>query len=1462
MRFSSKHIAAVVASAAVVAAFGIGAFALAQSGPSFDPQQFTSAYSKGQTDADRGYQANPIDTDAQANREKDDANSDQKTTETERPTKDVFTNYPLQGPTGTSAYNVTGNAELGGIGIANEGGSSNGNASAGGGNAGGAVVVKPDSNGNGNAGGGDKADDDNNGGSQKPGGGDKPGPSPSAPDSYDVLPTDPGYEEKDTEKNGDGIFYKPVNGNNSSLSKVDPAQAHAVIMPANTADTALYTGQKLNAWMVFCALSTFYYYNGEPYAWTCSKDEFASYPYFRVDDFPKEVPNGTFPITVSYRFNDADTWHTETIEYEPAQSCTFIVTGQVDESGNPVVLTKVYDSTINLLRYTEQELEAVGYLEYGMVSNMLLGWKEGSHEVGPFYTPEPGRHVIEPAGFAEVPEGYSVDTYFYFLNDKLQNDFVQGTHLSYLQRLYLYQDNQNLGGMLVGNEFVLNVPLGVQAVEINEWFGPVNVGRLVLPSTTLDVQLAPTGLVVWDSFAVDAGNPTYATTPDGILTSKDGTQYLGVPMNRAELDVPNSVSEVKLQSGNDLQKLVLRADDASELPYVNLETLNWCNVVIADDMLDKFVTNNTAALNEGYGNTLSLASEPSTQYRLDNGKVYSDDLLKFVVNTGSNTIFTDGLHTIASGCFEGNGSATTIVLSDGGDYAFEADSLAGSAVATIVCQNEAQRKAVQAQLDAAGAPDAMAVLSDVSTEGYRYFTTDIDGTAYTTLLTVPEDVASFTGSFTAADGTSICPDAISAGAFANNTDLEWAILADKTSLIGARAFAGCTNLQGVFISNPDTATLGADAFDECYSLRFIASRAMYGDFTFAGVSSYNCQLLRPTGSDGTDDYINNFQYFTPESGVTEYELVQLDDGGYVLYGCDDDGPWLAISSGSTITGQVTLPQTTTEIFLNSFKDVQGDFTVNWRDLKNLMYVDGSAFANSTVSGEVYVGTSDIDHVSIASDAFSNCQNITSVVSDAPLFDCASWAFSECENLTSVRLAVSYSYDWGFVLGSGVFYGCKSLETIQIDSWNPSSLLRFGKGSGFRFDGDWDNVDEWERIRLIVPDGSQEYYLHDWLFAWLGYDDYDQYYSKTYENLYTETGVEPSRVEVKQAMSEGMLAAENQLRQMMGMELVDHSSFITIDDQDGYVFQTSQGITTLIGVPADAKVIDLDSAIGTKYDSVLLGSDAFTECSQLKQVIVGNKVSAIEPDAFEGCDGVTVTFPDECNTQLLGASTTNPFRFGADIVLDIPEKSQVDYLATWPMQCVGILDDFALGDYFFDIWIALWDEYPDGGPTAEQLNLAVSTPFLEQENYLRGLMGLEPIDDISQLEGYIDASGMAGLSEDTQREPVVAALSTLSAHHGSATEALEAAGLISSRGNETGKAIAGHQAPEGDAIVSKPVAEDKQSGAKNNGGSDGAVADDSNDDAAIDSDNSSNSIGSEMIASSDNNSPAPMPANEA
>ena len=1418
LHVSSKHIAAIAASVAVVAAFGIGAFALAQSSASFDPQDFTSAYSKGADAANRGYQANPIDTDAEANRNKDDLDSNDKTAETEQANKDVFSDYPLQGASGTTAYNVTGQAELGGVGVSNGEGGATGSGN-GSNTAGGAVVVKPDGNGDGANGSSDNAGNGNgsNNGGQNSGEGDDPAPTPSASEeSYKVLPNDPGFDTKNTESNGNGIYYKPVNENNSSMASVDPEQAHAVIMQAGSNDSALYTGQKLDAWKVFCSLSTFYVYNGDSFAWTCSKDEFATYPYFRVDDFPEEVPSDPFTSTVSYRFNDADSWHTETVEYEPQQSCTYIVSDKLDDEGNPTVIAKSLNGMVNLFSYTERVLESMGYSEYSQLSHMILGWKEGDTEVSPFYTPTPGRHVLQPSGFAEVPENYVMDVSFYYLDDNMRNDFVNGTHLSYLQRLNALQNFGELGGF-ADSALTLNVPLGVQAIEINSWFAPINVGQLVLPKSTIVVELSLTGLVVWDSFSVAEDSPYFAATDNGILTTKDGTQYVGVPLSLDELVVPANVQKVTLQDGNDQHRIVLEATAADELPDINLYTLNYCNIVVDDDLLPALLANSGTAINSGYDNTISLASDPSVQYHTDNGMVYSDSTLKLVTNAGSNLIKVDGPHTVAEGCFEGNTDVQTVVLSDDGTFTFEPGSLTGGNVQTIVCANEAQRVSVQAQLAAAGAPNAEAVVAGESVEGYRYFTTDKDGVAFTTLLSAPDEVESYTGTITAQDGTTICPNAISSFAFANHENLQWALIDEGTTVIEANAFTNCDNLQGVLIQGTGTVTVGTGAFDGCDSMRFLASRAMHGDFNLTSAPNYNCALYRPTKSDGSDGYLYNFQYFTPESGVTDYEAVQLPDGGYVLYGCDDNGPWLAIASGSTITGEATLPQTTTEIFLNAFKGVQGDFTVNWRDLEALMYVDGSAFTNSTVSGEVFIGSRWIDHVSIGSDAFSNCPNITSVVSEAPMFDCASWAFSSCANLTSVKLAVSYSYDLGYTLQSGIFYGDKALESIEIDSWNPSSLTRFGKGFSWRFDGDYDNVDDSDRIHLIVPEGSEEYYLNDWLYAWLGYDDYDQYYTETYQNLYTETGVEPSRVQVKEAMSEGLLTAENQLRKMMGMEQVDQSSFITIDEQDGYVFQTGQGTTTLINAPADAKVIDLNSVIGDKYENVVLGDSVFAGCSELEQVIVGDKISAIEPNAFAGCDGVTVTFPEECTTQLLGDSATNPFRFGADIKLDISEDAQINYLNTWPMQCVGILDDFALGDYFFDVWISLWDLYPDEGPNAEQLNLAVNTPFMEQENYLRGLMGLEPIDDITQLASYIDCSGMVNLSEDAQREPVVAALSTLSAHHHSVAEVLQAAGLISSRAGD-GKAIDGSSESESssapdctveikEAIKEEPLAKD-------------------------------------------------------
>lgn len=1346
MRASSKHIVAMGVSVVAVVMFGVGAFALAQGDSAFNPQDFTSAYSKGVSDAEKGYQANPIDSDANANRNKDDQNSSDKSAETERPTQDILSNRPLQDASGTTAYNVTGNAQLGGVSVAGDGGNGAGSGEGTGNNAGGAVVINPSSNGGeggsatpGNNAGGGSGNEDNNGGgtSQKP--------NATTPDGYNIVPTDETPDQKDTPGGGSNdIKFQPINDKNTNMSQVDPAEARVYIAKSFSSEYPLFSGQKLDAWSVFCALDTLYYYNGQSFAWACSKDEFPTYNYFRVDSFPEVVPVGTFDITVSYRFNAQDAWHTETISYEAETSCIYLVSPTLDENGNATVFQRVYGSSCNLLRYTESMLEAAGYSDWGAPTKLLLGWEEDSKPVDYLYNPEPGRHVVTASGFADIPDGLYVSVASTFLDDSLRPT-ADALNLCYLQRLYGISAADALKEDEEGRT-TLEVPEGIQSIDVEAYFGRYDINKLDLPSSLITIDLVATALAVHDQFHVTDDNPFYANGENGILTSKDGTEYLGVPMGLDELVVPENVTKVDLQEGCGTQHIVFQ--NASALPEINLDALSWCNIQLDDSLLPGFVQEHYAAFNANEGNTVSVASAPNVQLSIDHGIAKTDDTLVYVADTGASTVKVDGPHAVSQGCFDGNNSVHTVVLTDEGDYTFEENSLANSSVSSIVCLTQQQKEHVESQLQQAGAPDAQVSVAATSSEGFRYITTTVDGAPYTMLLTAPATTRAFDGTLTAVDGSTVEVNSISAGTFANCTELAWVILSESVTHIGSDAFSNCFSLQGVFIGATDTVTIEDGAFDGCNSLRFLASRALWGNVTMSDAPNSDCVLYRPTGSDGTSGYCDNFQWFTPESDVVDYAVVAQSDGSYVLYGCDASNPWLVLGSGSELSGEIKLPATTTEIFRSAFKGTQGNFTVNWGDMPNLMYLDGSCFTNSSVAGDVVIGCASTPNVSIASDAFSNCPNITSLTCEAELFDVASWAFSDCTSLTWVKLAGEPSYGLGYSLFAGAFYGCSQLTSIEFSSPEPMDLSLYGSGYGFEFDGDYTNPNEWERIHITVPEGSEWLYLETWLYSFLGYSDFDEYYDAVYWNLYSETMEEPTRGQVKEVMAAGLLDTENHLRQMLGMELVDESSFITIEEIDGYTFQTINGTTTLIEAPADAVDIDIAAVVGNAYESVVLGEGAFAQCSNLQRVVVSGVVSGIEPNAFTNCNGVTVQFTeDECKTVLMGDSTSNPFRFGADIKLVVPEGAEIEYLSTWPMQCVGIVNDWLLGDYFFDVWTALWEQYPDVGPNAEQLNLAVNTPFLEQENYVRGLMGLELIENISDLASYIDCSDMVSSADD-------------------------------------------------------------------------------------------------------------------
>lgn len=244
---SKKNLAAAAASFAVVAAFGAGAAALAQGGAAFDPSSFTSAYSPAPTDGAKGYQASETETDAQANRQQDDAEKHDE----QHTALDAFSDLPLEGVTGTTAYNATGEGSQT-IAVAN------GQASGAGAVIGAPTATGPTiDQGSGTGNGGATGDGGGNGQGGQGGQNGNPQPSPQpSPDepakgSYDYLPRDPAPIKEAPGGGTGGDLAHVYNGGKDGSTIGDDA----ITISGNA--SKVYDGQKLDAWTLFCSIDAY-----------------------------------------------------------------------------------------------------------------------------------------------------------------------------------------------------------------------------------------------------------------------------------------------------------------------------------------------------------------------------------------------------------------------------------------------------------------------------------------------------------------------------------------------------------------------------------------------------------------------------------------------------------------------------------------------------------------------------------------------------------------------------------------------------------------------------------------------------------------------------------------------------------------------------------------------------------------------------------------------------------------------------------------------------------------------------------------------------------------------------------------------------------------------------------------------------------------------------------------------------
>lgn len=1357
----TSRIVAVVASVAAVGAFGVGAFELAQGGLSFDPSSYIATYAHGDDASGEAYRISSTSTDAEANRHDEQSDSSETSArEQEALLADVPTQANLTSQSGTTAYNVTGNADGSGVTIA---GGAGGNGTGGGASAGGALgpVI--------NAGGGSASG--TGGGSGAGNGSGTGGSTNSTANSYKYLLQDPAPQKG--APMGDTTFFTQFSG---SAGVVDSSKVE--IAPI---EDAIYDGQVLDAWTLFCAMDVHWSDGIGLYYLACAKDEFATFPYFRINSWtnaageqnPVLCSNQSLTVSVSLRLSQDAAWTMRTVTIQPAQSCLFVV-GQPDSAGQRNVIWSTLSSKENLLSVNTQEafMKQAGYVDSdGYLNALLLGWRENETLVPYFYALTPGRHVVVPGDVVSIDPTYKVRFQGYALDDGYRfDDDPTSPNSSRLQTLV---DVDESVVSVDGNVETLSVPQGVQAVDAytdsrqREGFA-CQVNNLELPSSVYYVNV-DAGFQVLDAYRVASDNPVYAATDDGILTSHDGKEYLGIPYNTRELDVPADITNVVVPDRNRLDRIVLHASEKGELPQIDVGELRDCTLVVDDDILLDFIVEHAEELENAYSVYLAPASNPKVQFMYSQGLVYSLDSqmesdLYCVLDTGSNIALVQISNNIIKGAFAGNTSVDTLVLMPwfGDEIALEDGCLAGGSVRTIVCATDEQVAYVEQHKAAAGAPDARVIKMSLSQDGYLYYHHDDK----TILLSAAGDEdgnlpATFDGTLLTDDGKQLEVDAIAPHAFSGDAELKFVNLGESTSEIGRNAFENCQNLQGVFFGTPDSIEVGANAFRGCTSLGFVASRAKEASFaTTENPNPAGCTWYAPAGEiQGYDSR------FVTINGIYDFDCDAQSDDTVLLYGYygdDEEGrPSILLGAPSVLSGTIELLPSTIEIFggysSSGAKDLPGAFEgtggvwdIDWSSAPNLEYIDRYAFRNSGIAGDLNIDLPDNDIV-VGVSAFDGCANLTSTSLHAATLDINDQAFTNCLRLTRASFVADTKGDYDSATGRGsqnylassVFGNDANFTSLTVGA-GIATLGYPSPGVGFFFDGATDAEEEAGRIRLSVPSGMEQDYLNAWVYGFIGYDDYDSYFEEVYWNMFMDfymgVGPEPTVEAVEAKMAESLLAPENRLRTMMGLPLVEASTVIQtggdVPESDEWKTEDNgDGTATLVSAPSDIERADLASVL---TGPTVIASNAFSRCSNLTEIVLCDKVIGIQSGAFIGCSGVTVMLSSDCPLpELLGGVENMPFSFGGSVTLDVGEAEREPLLKAWSRQMVGIAANDEEMNYVESKWFGNVNMDTFESPTFDVLNKAVNEPLMECENRLRSLMGMEVIGDISELSAPID-----------------------------------------------------------------------------------------------------------------------------